>query len=398
MAAVALSVLLLVGIERLREGARHGFAETVSGTDLIVGSRTSPVQLLLYAVFHVGAPTNNMGWAAFQAVAADPAVAWAVPVALGDSHRGFPVVGTSPGYFEHFRHGDGRALALAAGRRFDGLFEVVLGAEAAQRLGYAVGRRITLSHGTGEALLPEHADKPFVVTGILARTGTPVDRALHVSLESLEAIHLEWRGGAPVPGLVIPAEFVRKFDLSPKSVTAVLAGLHERTAVFAAQRRINAHAGEPLQAILPGVALDELWQVLGTAERVLVAVSALTAAIAIAGLVAVILAGLGERRRELAVLRATGARPRDIFALLTLEGLFVTVAGSAAGLALLLACALLFGDLLLARYGVALAAQSFAPSELARVGAIIAAGLVASMVPGLRAYRLAVADGLTPGS
>ena len=135
--SVALSTFLLLGVERLRSDVRENFAQSVSGTDLIVGARSGPMQLLLYAVFRVGGATNNVRIDSLQAVARHRAVAWMVPLSLGDSHRGHPVLATTPGYFEHFRHGDRQPLVLAQGRPFsgdlEGLYEVVLGAEVAKR-------------------------------------------------------------------------------------------------------------------------------------------------------------------------------------------------------------------------------------------------------------------------
>jgi len=396
VAAVALSVMLLLGVERARRDAREGFAQSVSGTDLIVGARTSPVQLMLYAVFRIGEATNNIRWDAYQAIARHPLVAWTIPISLGDSHRGFPVLGTSAAYFDHFRYGDSRPLALAAGKPFADVFDAVLGAEVAEQLGYRVGDRIVLSHGIGGIGLPEHADKPFTVSGILQRTGTPVDRTVHVSLEAIQAIHLDWQGGAPVPGFSIPAQFVRKFDLTPKEITAALVGLKSRAAVFKMQRYVDDYPGEPLLAVLPGVALDELWQVVGVAENTLLALSAMVVVVGLAGLVAVVLAGLNERRREIAVLRAVGASARGVFALLMTEGLFVTLLGCAAGVVLLLGLTLLVAPLAQSRYGITVQPRLLSLAELRLLGLVVLVGVAASVVPGYRAYRLSLADGLTP--
>jgi len=396
LAAVALSVTLLLGIERVRHDARASFANSISGTDLVVGARTGPVQLVLYAVFRIGAATNNIRWDAFRAIADDPAVAWSIPLSLGDSHHGFPVLGTTPAYFEHFRYGDRRALRFSAGAPFHDLFDAVLGAEVADRLGYRRGDRIILSHGIGGAGLPEHADKPFTVVGILAPTGTPVDRTVHVSLEAITAIHLDWQGGAPVPGFSVPPQYVRKFDLSPREITAALVGLKSRAAVFRMQRRIDDYAGEPLLAVLPGVALDQLWEVVGTVERTLLAVSAMVVAVGLAGLVAVILAGLNERRRELAILRSVGARPGDIFLLLTVDGLIVTVLGCLVGVLMLAALTAAVRPFAQSHYGLGIHLQLLSLPELRLLGAVVLVGLVASLVPGYRAYRLSLADGLTP--
>ena len=399
---IALATGLLLTLERLRTDLRASFSQAVSGTDLVVGARTGPVQLMLYAVFRVGGATNGIQMASVQALAKHRAVAWVVPLSLGDSHRGRPVLGTSTDYFERFRYGDRQPLQLAQGRAFagtlDGLFEAVVGAEVAQALGYRVGQRLTLSHGAGSLPGTEHADKPFTVVGVLAPTGTPVDRTVHVSLQALEAIHLDWSGGAPLPGVRIEPGQARQFDLQPQQVTAALVGLKSRAAVFVVQRWVAQYEAEPLLAVLPGVALDELWDVLGVGERALQLMSALVAVVSLASLVAVVLAGLNERRRELAVLRAVGAGPRHVLGLLMLEGLLVTVLASTLGVLVSLAAAALAGPWLQQRFGVALQAGLPSADQLLLWGAIVAAGMLAGLVPGLRAYRLSLADGLSPRS
>jgi len=394
--SIGLSTFLLLGIERIRTEVRESFSQSVSGTDLIVGARTSPIQLLLYSVFRIGEATNNLSWSSVQAITGHPAVAWAVPISLGDSHRGFPVLGTTRDYFEHFRHGERQALRFQQGAPFAQLFEAVPGAEVAERLGYRVGDRITLSHGLSEVSLAEHADKPFVVTGILARTGTPVDRTVHVSLEAIEAIHLDWQGGAPIPGFTISPEQVRKFDLAPRAVTALLLGLKNRSSVFAVQRHVAQFKAEPLMGVLPGVALDQLWEVLGTGERALFAISALVSAVSLAGLVAVVLAGLNERRRELAILRALGAGPRHVLILLALEGGLITLAGVVAGIVLLVAGMAGAGPIVQARLGLDLAFSAPSPAQGVLLAGILGAGWLASLIPAYRAYRLSLIDGLTP--
>ena len=400
MAGIALATALLLGLERLRTDIREGFSTSVSGTDLVVGARSSPIQLMLYAVFRVGGATNNVSMDSLRAVEAHRAVAWLVPLSLGDSHRGRPVLGTSTAYFEHFRHGDRQPLVLAQGRPFagtlDGLYEAVIGAEVAEALGYTLGERIVLSHGSGGALGADHADKPFTVVGVLARTGTPVDRTVHVSLEALEAIHLDWAGGAPIPGLAIPAEAARKFDLSPQQATAALVGLKNRVAVFNVQRFVAEYEAEPLMAVLPAVALDELWQVVGPAEQSLLVISGLVAVVSLASLVAVVLAGLNERRRELAVLRAVGAGPRQVLLLLAAEGAMVTLAGALVGVLMAALAVLGAGPLLQQHFGILLSTAPPTAAQWGLLGAVLAAGMLASLVPGWRAYRLSLADGLSP--
>ena len=392
--SVALSVALLLGVERLRTNARDSFASTISGTDLVVGARSGPVQLLLYSVFRIGNATNNVSWKSVQAVAAHPQVAWLVPLSLGDSHRGFRVVGTDPRFFERYRYGRGRGLEFREGGAFRDLFEAVVGADVARTLGYTAGSPLVVAHGTGDVSLADHADKPFTVVGVLAPTGTPVDRAVHVSLEAIEAIHLDWQGGAPIPGLGITASETRKFDLSPKSVTAALVGLRSRAAVFQVQRYVNEYRGEPLMAILPGATLQELWGLIGVAERALLAVSSLVVAVGLAGLAAVIVASLGERRRELAILRSLGAGPRHVFLLLASESLLLAALGCALGVGLLYGATASLAPWLESRFGLVLSLGPPSVQEWALLAVVALAALLASLFPAWRAYRLSLADGM----
>ena len=398
--SIALSSFLLLALERVRTDIRASFSQAVSGTDLVVGARSSPVQLMLYAVFRIGGASHGISMDSVRAVAAHRAVAWVVPLALGDSHRGRPVLGTTTEYFERFLYGDRQPLAFAAGRPFagtlDGLYEAVIGAEVADALGYTLGQRITLSHGLGEAVSAEHADKPFTVVGVLARTGTPVDRTVHVSLQAIEAIHLDWAGGAPLPGLRIAPEQARKFDLEPRQVTAALVGLKSRAAVFVVQRFVSGYEDEALMAVLPGVALDEMWEVIGVGERALLGISAMVALVSLAGLVAVVLAGLAARRRELAVLRAVGASPRHVLGLLALEGFLVSAAGVVLGALGTVALVAGAGPWVQQQFGITLQGTAPEAAQWALAGALLGAGMLASLLPALRAYRLSLADGLSP--
>jgi putative ABC transport system permease protein len=393
---IALSVTLLLGVDRIRRDARESFAQSISGADLIVGARTSPVQLLLYSIFRMGEATNNMSWQSAEKIAGHPAVAWTLPLSLGDSHRGFPVLGTTNGYFDHFRYGDSLPLEFSKGVPFKNLFDAVLGAEVAQRLGYQMGDRVSLNHGMQETAYTSHADKPFIVTGILKPTGTPVDQTVHISLEAMEAIHLEWQAGARIPGLNISPELVRKFDLQPKNVTALVVGLKSRTSVFRVQRYVNEYREEALLALLPGVALDQLWQVVGIIERTLLLISGMVVLVGLTGLVAVVLAGLNERRRELAILRSVGAQPSDIFVMLVMEGFALTLAGVCLGLLLLALASTLLAPYAQAHYGLSIGTVLLTAEELPLLSAVIGVGLLASIVPGYRAYRLSLIDGLTP--
>jgi putative ABC transport system permease protein len=184
-------------------------------------------------------------------------------------------------------------------------------------------------------------------------------------------------------------------NLAPKSITALLVGLKNRRDVFSLQREIQSAPGEALSAVMPGVALDQLWRVIGSGEKVLWLVSVLVTATGLLGLISSVLAGLGERRRELAILRSVGARPVDILALLSLESLALTVAGVLAGLSVLATLIGFIGPMLSDSYGISIDLSPPTARELLLGLAIVAAGYLAGLVPAVRAYFLSLGDGLS---
>ena len=391
--AVALSVALFLGVEKVRTGARASFADTISDTDLIVGARSGSVQLLLYSVFRIGNATNNVTWQSYQDLAARPEVDWIVPISLGDSHRQFRVMGTSAAYFDRYKYRGGRSLAFAEGRAFDDVFDAVIGADVAEALGYGLGDPIVVAHGL--ASFAEHENQPFGVSGILAKTGTPVDRTVIVSLEAIEAIHVDWRGGAQIPGQVTTPDEIRAMDLQPTAITAAMIGVRSRMQVFALQRAINEYPEEPLLAILPGVALGELWGIVGIAETALIGVSAMVVVTALLGMAAMIFSGLNERRREMAILRTVGARPATIVGLLMLEAVLMGALAAILGIALLYAALWLAQPWVDAAFGLYLPLEPPSSREAIIAATVVAAAAATSLLPALRAYRLSLADGMT---
>ncbi len=392
--AIAISVTLLLGVEKVRIEAKASFANTISGTDLIVGARSGAIQLLLYSVFRIGNATSNISWESYREIAARPEVAWTIPLSLGDSHRGFRVLGTNGDYFRHYRYGRKQPLAFAAGAPFADLFDAVLGADVAQSLGYRIGDPMVVDHGLGSAGFSKHEDKPFRVAGILAKTGTPVDRTVHVSLEGIEAIHIDWQSGTRVPGMSVSAEAVRRMELRPRAITAFLIGLDSRLATFAVQRHVNGYRAEPLLAILPGVALQELWDLMGTAEAALTAISVFVVVTGVLGMLTMLLAGLNERRREIAILRSVGARPLHVFTLFVAEATVLTAAGTLLGLALLYASLLVAQPIVDARFGLYLSIAPPTARDMAILGLVMVAGFLAGTVPAHQAYRKSLADGM----
>ena len=390
--AIALSVALFLGVEKVRTGAKASFADTISGTDLIVGARSGSVQLLLYSVFRIGNATNNLTWKSYQDIAARTEVDWIVPISLGDSHRQFRVMGTTPAFFDHYKYRSGKSLAMRDGAIISDLFDAVIGADVATTLGYNIGDPIVVAHGLASFI--EHEDQPFRVSGILEKTGTPVDRTVIVSVQAIEAIHVDWQTGAQRPGNSTPADAIRQMELEPQAITAALVGVKSRLKVFGLKRSINEYTQEPLLAILPGVALQELWQIVGIAETALIGVSIMVVVTALIGMMATIFSSLNERRREMAIFRAMGARPRVVLGLLVLEAVLMAALGAILGLALLYV-GLFVGQPLIDRaFGLWLPIEAPTLRELWAMFGVIVAGAIVSTVPAFRAYRMSLADGM----
>jgi putative ABC transport system permease protein len=393
--SIGLSVALLLGVERIRTESRTSFTNTISGIDLVVGARSGPIQLLLYSVFRIGHATNNISWQSYQEIAELPDVSWTIPISLGDSHKGYRVMGTSEDYFSHFRYGNKQSLQFIEGEPFHDLFDTVLGAEVARKLGYKNGTSIVIAHGAGDVSFIEHADKPFTVTGILAPTGTPVDRTVHVSLEAIEAIHIDWKGGAPMTGMSISADQTRRLNLTPKEISTFLVKLESPIAIFSVQRTINQYKDEPLTAILPGVALQQLWELVGIAEKALMAVSAFVVVVGLFGMLTALMMSINERRREMAILRSVGAQPAHVFSLIIGESIMVTVAGIIVGIAILYGLLIATQPMLISRFGLHIDISFFTAHEFILMVIVMMSGVVAGIVPGWKIYRHSLNDGMT---
>jgi putative ABC transport system permease protein len=395
ISAIAISVALLLGVQKLRTAARESFANTVSGVDLIVGARSGPLNLLLYSIFRIGDATANVSWKTYQKITTHPDVAWTIPISLGDSHRGFRVMGTDGNYFAHYRFGGDHELKFSSGGPFHDLYDAVLGADVARTLGYKLGDSIIIAHGVGNVSFAEHKDKPFRAVGILAPTGTPVDRTVHVSLEAITAIHIDWQSGMQAPpGYRVSAAEARQHDLTPDTITAFLVGMRSRVMTFTMQRAINDYRQEPLLAILPGVALSQLWELVGVADTALMIVAAFVVLAGLLGMLTAILTSLNERRREMAVLRSVGARPRHVFALLVAEAGLLATLGVAAGIGLTYLLLLAGRPLLEKRSGIYVTVTGLSETDIAVLGGIIFAALLMGLLPAFTAYRNALSDGL----
>tara|TARA_Y100000996_G_scaffold279885_1_gene220769 strand:+ start:355 stop:1605 length:1251 start_codon:yes stop_codon:yes gene_type:complete len=391
--AISFSLMLYMSVEKLRTSAYTSFTDTISQTDLIVGARASSVQLMLYSVFRIGNATNNITWESYQDILNKDEVDWAVPISLGDSHKGFRVMGTTEEFFTRYKYRGGQSINIKKGYLFDDLYDVVLGAGVAEKLQYDINTPLIVSHGLQS--FSDHDDQPFKVSGILEKTGTPVDNTVIVSLAAIEAIHVDWSTGAKIPGQETPIEEIRKMDLSPKNITAALLGVKSKLTIFSLQRWINNYPEEAMTAILPGAALQELWRVVGVVENLLLGISVVVIFTTLIGMTAIMFSSLSERRREMAIWRAMGASPLTIVGLLMLEAIFISL------LSIILSLVLLFVSLNVLQpwidysYGILVNIEMLSLNDVYVFALFIFASMLISLLPALRAYWFSINDGMT---
>ena len=382
--AMAVSLIVLLSVDHIRQQTKTSFASTVSGVDLIVGSRTSGLILLLYSVFRIGNPTANISWTTYSELSNHPKVAWTIPISLGDSHKGYRVMGTTTDFFKHFKYGKKRPIEFDKGDEFSEVFDLVLGAEVAKRLNYSLNDPIVLAHGIAATSFSMHDQHPFKVVGILEPTGTPVDQTLLVSLEGIEAIHENWQ-----TGFTSQTKLDAEVDLTRESITAFMVGLTSRMSTFRVQRSINQYQNEPMTAILPGVALSELWQIMGSVENILLLISYLVLLASLLGLSAMLLASIRERHQEIQLLRVIGAPAWYIFLIVELEAILIAIISTAISLCVLWLGLFSLQDTLLSEFGLQVSGNIFTLKALTVFGILLATTIVAAAIPSAMAYRTA---------
>ncbi|KID55216.1 peptide ABC transporter permease [Pseudoalteromonas luteoviolacea] len=412
---IAISVMLLLSIERVRQEAKQSFSSTISGTDLIVGARTGDIQLLLSSVFRIGHANNGLSWHSYEYIKAQKGVAWTIPISLGDSHKGFSVLGSDENYFEHYRYGNKHPLSFAHGRPYHNAQEVVIGSEVAKQLHYYLGQKIVVSHGMGNTSFHHHDDNPLVIVGILEPTGTPVDKTLHVPLKAIEQMHGPKHTGTHLIGRKShddahdhdhdhdhhrhnnealnsqPGDLVGK----PKQITAFLMGFESPLYTLQVRRNINTYEPEALSAIMPGVTLRELWGMLDIVEKILMLFSGVVVLISLLGMLTTLLSSLNQRRRELAILRSVGARPHHIFTLMTSEAILITALGCIVGLTLFYSLIFIGKGVLQAQFGISITLSMLNSYELLLLGVIMVSGTVIGAIPAIRAYFYSLNDGMS---
>ena len=299
--SLTLSISLYLSIDTLRLGAKKSFFGNVKSGDIILGARSGEIQLLLYSLFQIGSPTNNISWDSYQKLSKHPEVLWTIPISLGDSHKQFRVLGTNNNYFKYFSFRNKQKLEFESGKKLKNIFDVVIGSDVQKSLNYELEDNIIIAHGISSQSL--HDEFPFRVKGILKKTGTSADRLVIVSLEALEVIHKDWQ-----TGVKIPSNRDSKIDwnvkrLDPKEITAAIVKIKSPIKIFQMQREINNFELEPLQAVIPGLALSKLWEIVSITEKIMLAISAMVIITALMGLITILYSNLNHRRNEMALFR-----------------------------------------------------------------------------------------------
>lgn len=392
--SIALSVTLFLGIERIRNGARDGFTNTISKTDLIVGAKGGPLQLLLYTVFHIGGAVNNIKMSTYNDIKANPQVEWTIPISLGDAYRGFRVVATDENFYKHYRFRGDREVKMLEGRVPNDTFEVAIGADVAKKFNHKVGDPIVISHGISAEAILTHDNTPFKIVGIIAPTQTPIDTGVYITLQGMEAIHFGWETGVPSGEAINPERF-KKENIEVTQLTSFMVKLKSRIAVLRMRRNIDMYEAEPVMAIIPALSLQEMWETIGYVEQILFLVSLCVLLVGVMSILISLYTSINERRREMAILRSLGASSRHVFLLLIYESSFLVFTGCLVGVASMYGLLYFVSPWLEANFSVYLPIESLSKTELLYLLAIFIFGTLAGLIPAAKAYLNTLQDGLT---
>ena len=422
---LALSISLYFTVSRIQESVKASFKSTVSGVDSVVAARGGNLQILLNSVFLIGEPSAPIQWNTYKDIANNNKIKWAVPISLGDSHKGYRVIGTTNDYFKQIKYSSGKNIELLTGNTFNDVFDVVLGSVVAGKLNYNIGQEIAITHGLSDVgevhtftsekndnnddhddhakheedeghddhASHDHENLGFKVSGILKPTGTPIDNAVYVSLAGIEAMHTGWIGNQKV--IDVSLEQIMKKELKPKTISAIFLSLNNRTQIFQFQRDIINYKEEAISSVMPGITLSRLWMLTGNVDKAFKIITFFIIIIALLGMIAMTIAGLSSRRREMAILRSVGASPVNIVSLLLVESIIISIVSCILGYILMVLIFSLGKDYLQNNYGIFIDSFSIKNYDLQIVITIVFAALIATIVPAIQIYKNTLRDGLS---
>lgn len=365
LASMAFVLLVSHQIER-------AFERDLAGIDVVVGAKGSPMQLILSGVFHLDVPTGNVPLAAVKELEKHPQVAKLIPLSLGDSFRGFRIVGSTPAYLDHYQ------VKLAQGAIWSSPMEAVLGAQVARQTGLTVGDSFTGSHGLGGGGAA-HGQTPYVVSGVLAPSGSALDRLVLTSLASVWQVHES--------ETALDAED-RKVLESERELTLALIQYRTPLAAVTFPRFINTTT--EMQAAAPALEITRLLNMVGVGTdmlRVLAGVLLLTAGLSV---FIALWSAVRERRTDLALLRMLGASPRKVAGLLLYEALWLALLATVLGLLAGQGLTALVGWLLQLDKSLQLLVWAW-PPVLGLVPLLaVGVALLSALLPAVQAYRVSV--------
>lgn len=391
--SLSLSILLYLSVDTLRLGAKKSFFGNVKSGDLILGSRSGEIQLLLYSLFQIGAPTNNISWESYKEISKMPEIDWIIPISLGDSHKQFRVMGTNETYFDKFSYRKKKKLEFSSGQQFHDIFDVVIGSDVAKILNYKLEDSIIIAHGISSQSL--HDEFPFKIKGILKKTGTSVDRLVLVSLEALEVIHKDWKSGTRIPSIKTEKnKNIKHTDLEPKEITAAVLKIKSPINIFKIQREINNFKYEALQAIIPGIALSKLWQIVSTTENIFLLISCFVIITSLIGMVAILYSTLSTRKREISLLRITGASPLNIGFLMLIEAFLIAFMSIIIAVIARYLIGLSLFPVLDNKYGVFIELKFLSYKDLLFLSLVLFTSIVVSIFPSRQAFKNSINDGM----
>lgn len=375
--SVALTLNLVLTLQTIKSSSEESFTQTISQVDLLVGARGGQLQLLLFSVFNMGNATNNISIEAYEKWKNHKSIDWTIPISLGDSFKGFRVVGTNLDFFKHYHFKKDQQLALQSGRLFSQEAEVVLGSQVAKTLSLKLDDQAIITHGvTKGSGVVHHDDEPFKVVGILKATGTVLDSSVYVTLEGMD--HLHHHHGSD------QQKWISAFYLRTKN----------RVETLQLQREINEWKTEPMMAIIPGYALSELWNNLSYFENILQLMVGLVAFFGVVTLILLLVLTLESRRREIAILRSLGSGPGLVTQLILIETLLLTLFGCLFGLILSKVMLLILNQLMIDKVGLVLNPQLISFQDVHLIGIALVVGGVSSLIPSYFFYKRSIKEGL----
>jgi putative ABC transport system permease protein len=381
-------MVLLLSIERIQNGTKQSFNYSISGVDSVIGPRSSSIALVLYTIFHIGKPTNNITYETFKYLKERKDIDWIVPIALGDSYDEFRVIATNSDYFKKIKFGDNNQITFDKGNNSLELNNTIFGADVAKKLNSNIGDKINIVHGSNADMGIEHDDFSFELSGILSKTGTPIDKLVFINLQGYELVHLGWKSGKKIFSLKNQdLATIDTSQLIPKTITAAFVGLKSKLTIFNFQKDMREYQEEPISAVIPSIALSELWSIVGVVDKGFKLLSWIVIIISLIAMITLIINSLENRKREMLIYRANGASPLDLSLMVVIEAIFIGLVSIILALIFVFLISYFASSQLSINFGVSANFSFLTANEATILSIILLAGVLSSLVPAFITYR-----------